>query len=61
MKLMDLLAKLGIWRFGTKAAVYKSGADRPAEFMMDGVYNADRDLVKPPKPQKGDKGKDARG
>ena len=60
MKLLDLLAKLGILRFGTKAAVYKSGTDRPAEFMMDGVFNAERDLVSRPKPQKGDKGKAAR-
>ncbi len=61
MKFLDLLAKLGILRFGAKSAVYKSGAERPAEFMMDGVYNADRDLVKPGKPGKDDKAKDARG
>ena len=60
MKFMDLLAKLGILRFGTKAAVYKSGTERPAEFMMDDVLNAERDLVNRPKPQKSDKGKDAR-
>jgi hypothetical protein len=45
MKFLDLLAKLGILRFGTKAAVYTSGAKRPAELLMDGVYNADRDLT----------------
>ena len=45
MKLLDLLAKLGILRFGAKKATYTSAKDRPAEFMMDGVYNADRDLV----------------
>lgn len=60
MKFFDVLAKLGILRFGAKAAVYKSGAERPAELMMDGVYNAERDLVKPPKPRDGDKGKGAR-
>jgi hypothetical protein len=61
MKLLDMLAKLGILRFGAKAAVYKSGAERPAEFTMDGVYNADRDLVKPPAPGKDEKAKAARG
>ena len=45
MKFLDVLAKLGILRFGTKAAVYKSGTDRPAELMTDGVYNAERDLT----------------
>ena len=45
MKLLDLLAKLGILRFGGKAAVYRSGAERPTEFMMDDVMNADRDLT----------------
>lgn len=45
MKMLDVLAKLGILRFGTKAAVYKSGRDRPIEFMSDGVFNAERDLT----------------
>ncbi len=45
MKFLDVLAKLGILRSGTKAAVYKSGTERPAELMMDDVYNADRDLT----------------
>lgn len=61
MKLLDWLAKLGILRFGTKAAVYKSGTERPTELMMDGVFNADRDLVKSTKPPKDDKAKGARG
>jgi hypothetical protein len=45
MKLLDILAKLGILRFGTKAAVYRSGRDRPIEFMDQGVANAERDLT----------------
>ena len=45
MKLLDLLAKLGILRFGAKKAVYHSGKDMPAEFLMDDVMNAERDLV----------------
>lgn len=45
MKLLDLLAKLGILRFGVKSASYTSAKDRPAEFMMDGVFDAKRDLT----------------
>lgn len=45
MKILDLLAKLGILRVGAKAATYRSGKDRPAEFLMDDVYDADRDLT----------------
>ena len=45
MKLLDLLAKLGILRFGARAATYSSAKDRPAEFMMDDVYDAERDLT----------------
>ena len=60
MNLRDVLAKLGILRFGTKAAVYKSAVERPSELQMDGVFNAERDLVSRPKPQAGDKGKAAR-
>ena len=45
MKFLDLLAKLGILRVGTKAATYRSGTERPAELLMDDVYNADRDLT----------------
>jgi len=45
MKFLDLLAKLGILRYGTKAGTYRTGKDRPTEFMMDDVYNAERDLT----------------
>ena len=45
MKLLDFLAKLGILRYGTKAAVYHSGTERPAEFLMNDVANAERDLT----------------
>ena len=45
MKLLDLLAKLGILRFGTKKATWKSGKDMPEEFLMDGVFDAKRDLT----------------
>ncbi len=45
MKLLDILSKLGILRYGTKAAVYRSARDRPIEFMDQGVLNAERDLT----------------
>lgn len=45
MNLLDLLRKLGILRSGAIAATYKTGAERPAELMMDGVYDAKKDLV----------------
>lgn len=45
MKFLDILRKLGILRYGTKAGTYTSGKDRPIEFMMDDVYNAEKDLT----------------
>ncbi len=46
MSVLGLLKKLGIVRYGAKAAVYRNGAERPAEFLMDGVFDAEEaDLV----------------
>ena len=45
MKFLDLLRKLGIVRYGAKAGTYTSGTDRPTEFLMDDVFNADKDLT----------------
>ncbi|MCX6993995.1 MAG: zinc-ribbon domain-containing protein [Kiritimatiellaeota bacterium] len=45
MSFIDILRKLGILRFGTKTGTYTSAKDMPAEFLMDGVYNADKELV----------------
>lgn len=45
MKLLDILRKLGILRFGAEAATYTSAADRPSSLMMDGVYDSKKDLV----------------
>ena len=45
MKILDVLRKLGILRYGTKTATYTSMKDRPAEFYMDGVFNAEKDLI----------------
>ncbi len=53
VKILGLLQKLGILRYGAKAAVYRDGAGRPVEFMMDDVLNAETDLVagRPESPQ----------
>ena len=40
-----VLAKLGILRYGVKNATYTSSRDRPAEFLMPDVFNAERDLA----------------
>jgi hypothetical protein len=45
MKFLDLLAKLGIFRFGAKVETYTSAHNRPNEFLMDDVLNAKRDLI----------------
>ena len=45
MKFLDVLRKLGILRYGTKAATYTGMQDRPAEFFMEGVFNAEKDLI----------------
>ncbi|MCO6180154.1 hypothetical protein [Ciceribacter sp. RN22] len=58
---LKVLARLGILRYGGKAAVYHSGSERPTEFLMPNVFNAERDM--PPMKDIGggaekDKGKD---
>jgi hypothetical protein len=45
MKIVDVLRKLGIWRYGVKTGTYTGMKDRPAEFFMEGVFNAEKDLV----------------
>ena len=45
MKILDVLRKLGILRYGAKSATYTSMKDRPAEFYMEGVFNAEKDLT----------------
>lgn len=45
MNLRDILAKLGILRFGTKKAVWHSGRNMPTEMLMDDMLNAERDLT----------------
>ena len=57
MNIKDLLRKTGVMRSGAVAGTYTNAKDRPTELMMDGVYNAEKDLVinknsssKPPEP-----------
>lgn len=45
MKIIDVLKKLNLIRFGTVKGTYKTGAERPTELMMDDVMNAKTDLV----------------
>ncbi len=51
MGILNALSKAGILRYGAKAGTYKNAAERPTEFMMDDVYNAERDLVAGGKPK----------
>lgn len=39
------LSKLGILRYGAKSYTYTSGRDRPAESLMNDVFDAERDLT----------------
>lgn len=41
----DALRKLGILRSGAVAGTYTNAAERPTELQMDGVFDAERDLV----------------
>lgn len=45
MKIKEFLNKSGILRAGTTATTYKSSKDRPTEFLMDGVFNAKKDII----------------
>ena len=45
MKLLDILRKLGILRFGTESGVYTNAAERPTSLQMDGVFDSKKDLV----------------
>jgi hypothetical protein len=45
MKLLDILRKLGILRYGVQAGVYTSAADAPSSMILDDVYDEKKDLV----------------
>lgn len=59
MGIVDWLRKLGILRTGATKATYTNAKDRPDEFLMDDVLNADKDLIRkgPPKAGKTPDGK----
>ena len=45
MKLLDILRKLGILRFGAEGGSYTNAAERPTSLQMDGVFDSKKDLV----------------
>ncbi len=45
MKLLDVLRKLGILRFGAEAGTYTKAADRPASLQFEEVFDSEKDLV----------------
>lgn len=45
MKLIDVLRKLGIFRFGAEKAVYHSAVERPMSLQQDGVFNSEKDVI----------------
>jgi hypothetical protein len=45
MKLLDLLRKLGVLRFGAETGTYTKATERPASLQMDGVFDSRKDLV----------------
>lgn len=44
MKLIDLLRKLGILRFGAEGAVYHNAKERPLSMQQEGVFNSEKDV-----------------
>ncbi len=45
MRLLDILRKLGILRFGAEGGTYTNAAERPTSLQMDGVFDSKKDLV----------------
>ena len=52
MKLLDLLRKLGIIRWGKTSATYTNAKDKPIELIDNGVFNEQKDLINPSKEEK---------
>jgi len=44
-KIIDILRKIGVLRYGTKKGTYRSVREMPAELFMADVYDAKKDLV----------------
>lgn len=51
MKAMELLRKLGILRFGAEKAVYRNAAERPLSLQQDGVFDSEKDVIRPRAPR----------
>jgi len=47
MSFIDVLRKLGIFRFGAEKAVYHNAKERPLSFQQDGVFNSEKDVIHP--------------
>lgn len=45
MKLIELLRKLGILRFGGEKAVYRNAKERPLSLQMDDVFDSKKDVI----------------
>lgn len=45
MKLLDWLRRLGIFRFGAEAAVYRNAKERPMSLQMDSVFDSKKDVI----------------
>jgi len=45
MKILQILRKLGILRFGAVSATYTRADEIPSELLMDDVYDAKSDLL----------------
>jgi hypothetical protein len=50
MSVLDILRKLGILRMGATGGTYHNAKERPIELQMDGVFNAEKDLINKKKP-----------
>lgn len=45
MKLIDLLRKLGILRFGVEKGVYHNAKERPMSLQDESVFNSKKDVI----------------
>lgn len=45
MTFLDWLRRLGIFRFGAEASVYRNARERPASLQMDGVFDSKKDVI----------------
>jgi hypothetical protein len=52
MKLLDLLRKMGTFRFGFVKAKYKNAKQRPIELQQSDIFNAKKDMISKKKKRK---------